>query len=74
MCSPWVTSGQSSILFLASLYFLGSILKIIKDFKIYLIQVNMASGTGTGDGGGNGNPVELIPGIFDLPEGYGKQS
>ena len=34
----------------------------------------MASATGTGDGGGNGNPVELIPGISDLPEGYGKQS
>ena len=34
----------------------------------------MASGTGTGDGGGNRNPVELIPGISDLTEGYGKQS
>ena len=34
----------------------------------------MASATGTGDGGENGNPVELIPGISDLPEGYSKQS
>ena len=34
----------------------------------------MASASGTGAGGGNGNPVELIPGISDLSEGYGKQS
>ena len=32
----------------------------------------MASKHTQGDGGGNGNRVELIPGVSDIPEGYGK--
>ena len=32
----------------------------------------MASKHTQGDGGGNGNRVELIPGVSDILEGYGK--
>ena len=32
----------------------------------------MASKHTQGDGGGNGNRVELILGVSDIPEGYGK--
>ena len=32
----------------------------------------MASENTQGDGGGNGNRVELIPGVSDILEGYGK--
>ena len=32
----------------------------------------MASENTKGDGGRNGNRVELIPGVSDIPEGYGK--
>ena len=32
----------------------------------------MSSEGEQGVGGGNGEPVELIAGVSDLPEGYGK--